>query len=92
MFATQDVTITDGSQTKVHCVGPFAGTNAVMFWGAMVAAVVTTVAMATPKWFTTFYGHDGLWKWCAVGSECVNFTYRDLTGEQHYKPCNEMIV
>ena len=88
MFASKDVTLTIGSQTKVHRVGPFTGWNAVMFWGAIVAAVATTVAMATTKWFTYGNYHQGLWRWC-LKSVCENNP--DMVGENHYKPYNEMI-
>ena len=82
MFASKDVTVTDGSQTKVHRVGPITGLNAVMFWGAIVAAVTTTVAMATTKWFTYDKWHQGLWRWCA-GSVCKNLDHADMVGEKH---------
>ena len=91
MFASKDVTLTHGSQTKVHRVGPFTGFNAVMFWGAIVAAVATTVALSTPNWFSHHSKHHGLWRTCN-GSVCENMTDEHTPGEKHYKPYNEMMV
>ena len=91
MCASKEITLTHGSQTKVHRVGPFTGMNAVMFWGAIVAAVATAAAMVTPKWRTYRSYHEGLWRSCSEWG-CVTMTYPDMQGEKRYKRCNEMMV
>ncbi|KAI0212856.1 hypothetical protein LSAT2_002181 [Lamellibrachia satsuma] len=67
---TQEITETRNGRTSVHRVGPLAGLSAVMLWGAVVAFIITVVAMATPDW-AIYHGFGiGLWKRC-LDSVCV---------------------
>ena len=83
---TQEITETRNGRTSVHRVGPLAGLSAVMLWGAVVAFIITVVAMATPNWVAGWvagvYLNQGLWKICK-GSVCVELPASYLSGKHH---------
>ena len=70
---TQEITETRNGRTSVHRVGLLAGLSAVVLWGAVVAFIITVVAMATPSWIDGGYITVGLWKMCR-GSSCMGYT------------------
>ena len=79
---TQEITETRNGRTSVHRVGPLAGLSAVMLRGAVVAFIITVVAMATPSWIAGGGTSQGLWKICH-GSICVELPASYLQGKHH---------
>ncbi|KAI0225569.1 hypothetical protein LSAT2_023677 [Lamellibrachia satsuma] len=78
-MSTREITETRNGRTSVHRVGPLAGLSAVMLWGAVVAFIITLVAMATPNWIAVGGNSQGLWKICH-GSICVDLPSSYLAG------------
>ena len=81
-MSTREITETRNGRTRVHRVGPLAGLSAVMLWGAVVAFIITLVAMATPNWIAVGGNSQGLWKICH-GSMCMDLPSSYLAGKHH---------